>query len=549
MTRPHVLIIGAGGVFGSRLARLLARRKTFQLSLGGRSPGKLKTLERELQGLDPEGKHTGIRIDRDTASAEDLRAIGCQIVVDCAGPFQLSGPNLINAAIAAHCHYVDLADSREVVAGIGQFDAAARAANVSVITGASSTPALSNAALDAIAAGWRSVDTVDCAIVPGNQTPKGRSVIEGILSWVGQPVSVYREGEWQRGHGWAKARWVHIAGLPRRSAMLAEVPDLDVLPARWSPRVRAGFDAGMELSVLNWLIALAGLPVRWRLIPSAGLFTGLGTFIANAVDRFGSPNGGMLIEVSGEDAKGQPTLARWQLKATAGDGPYVPIGPAAAMIQRLAFGEPIPPGAKSAAGLLSLSNIEDWYSGLSIELAADTITPEPPLYQRILGAAFSDLPEVTRRLHRGVPALIANGEAQIEPAPSALARLLARCLGMPTIAGTVPVRVVIEQRDGEEYWSRNFAGKTMRSQMREAGGLIAESFGPFSIRMALVAHSEGLDMKRVDGRFFGIPIPGFLLPRIKAEERVDHQGRHLFHVEIDLPLLGRLVAYRGHLTL
>ena len=38
-----------------------------------------------------------------------------------------------------------------------------------------------------------------------------------------------------------------------------------------------------------------------------------------------------------------------------------------------------------------------------------------------------------------------------------------------------------------------------------------------------------------------------LLPRIKAEERVDENGRHRFEVEIRLPLLGRLVAYRGYL--
>lgn len=548
MTRPHVLISGAGGTFGSRLARLLAQAGRFQLALGGRSPGKLAALAEELKGLDPEGNHTTVQIDRDTATAENLTALGCQIVVDCAGPFQLSGPNLINAAIAARCHYVDLADSRQFIAGITQFDATARASGISVTTGASSTPALSNSALDSLAAGWRSLDTIDCAIVPGNQTPKGRSVIEGILSWVGQPVRVYREGEWQTGHGWSRPRWVTISGQKRRRAMLADVPDLDTLPARWSPRVRAAFDAGMELPVLNWLIALSGLAVRWRLVPSARLFTGLGTLVANALDRFGSQDGGMLIEISGEDANGQATHARWQLKATAGDGPYVPVGPAAAMVQRLAFGTPIEPGARSAAGLLSIDEISAWYASLSIEISSETSVPEPPLYQRVLGAAFSSLPETTRRLHRGMPAIVAEGEALVRPASSPLNRLVAKLLGMPTKPGTLPVRVVIEQRNGREYWSRNFAGKIMRSQMRESGGFIAESFGPFTIRMRLEADASGLDMQRVDGSFLGLPIPAFLLPQIKAEERVDDEGRHLFDVEIDLPILGRLVAYRGHLS-
>lgn len=549
MTRPHVLIVGAGGVFGSRLARLLARSGRFRLSLGGRTPDKLAALKTELNALDADGAHAIVKIDRDSVTAEELRAVGCGIVVDCAGPFQLSGPNLIHASTGAQCHYVDLADSREFVAGIMQFDAAARASGISVTTGASSTPALSNAALDEIAAGWRSIDVIDCAIVPGNQTPKGRSVIEGILSWVGQRVSIFREGEWQTGNGWTNARWVKITGLPRRRAMLAQVPDLDVLPSRWKPRVRAAFHAGMELSVLNWLIGLAGLAVRWRLVPSARFFTGLGTAVANALDRFGTADGGMLVEISGEDAVGQATQASWQLKASAGDGPYVPVGPAAAMVQRLAFGEPLAAGARSAAGLLNIDEIGAWYAGLSIEMSSETRIPEAPLYQRILGPAFSELPETTRRLHRGMPAIVAEGEALVQPASSPFNRLLARCLGMPVVAGTVPLRVVIEQRNGREYWSRHFAGKTMRSEMREVGGLIAESFGPFSIRMGLMAHAEGLDMERVDGRFLGVPIPSSLLPRIKAEERVDGEGKHLFLVEIDLPLLGRLVAYRGHLTI
>ena len=44
MNRPHVLIVGGTGVFGSRLARLLARRQAFRVSLGGRDEGKAVAL-------------------------------------------------------------------------------------------------------------------------------------------------------------------------------------------------------------------------------------------------------------------------------------------------------------------------------------------------------------------------------------------------------------------------------------------------------------------------------------------------------------------------
>ena len=79
------------------------------------------------------------------------------------------------------------------------------------------------------------------------------------------------------------------------------------------------------------------------------------------------------------------------------------------------------------------------------------------------------------------------------------------------------------------------------------GGLIEERFGALAVRMQLTARGDGLDMAPVSATWHGIPLPKSVLPRIKAEERVDEGGRHRFDVEIAVPLAGRLVAYRGYL--
>ncbi|KQU99171.1 SDR family oxidoreductase [Devosia sp. Root105] len=550
MSRPHILIVGGAGVFGSRLARLLARRKGFRVSLGGRTERRAVALQRELRTIDEQGEYGFVLIDRDRIGVERLKEIDCDVVVDCSGPFQLSGTQLIEAAIGARCHYVDIADSRAFVAGIARFDSAARAVAISVISGASSTPGLTHAVLDQVTSAWLAVDSVDVAIVPGNRTPKGRSVIEGILSWVGQPVRVFREAGWERGRGWSGGRSVTIEGLPPRRAMLADVPDLDLLPARFAPRVRAGFDAGMELPVLNWLIGVAALPVRWGLVKSAGVFAGLGTQIALWLDRFGTADGGMLVEAAGQDARGDPRVVRWWLRAANGDGPYVPVLPTAAIIEQLTFGGRLRGGARSAAGVVSLEQIKPWLEGLAIETKQVAFRGEKPLYRRVMGEGFDRLPEVTRRLHRGRPAVIAEGEAVVAPATNPVARFLAKRLGLPLDEGRLPVRVVIESREGREHWTRFFADRPMRSVMSAApDGLIEERFGAVAIRMRLVPRGDGLDMQRVSGRIWNVPLPGLLLPRITAEERVDEGGRHRFEVDIGLPLFGRLVAYRGYLVL
>src|SRR2546423_10133022 len=97
----RVLIVGATGVFGSRLAQLAANEPGVRLTLAGRRKPALDALSRELGGCKV------MVLDRDQANASDL--LGFDLVIDCAGPFQGSHSRLIEACIAAQVDYVDLA--------------------------------------------------------------------------------------------------------------------------------------------------------------------------------------------------------------------------------------------------------------------------------------------------------------------------------------------------------------------------------------------------------------------------------------------------------
>ena len=565
MSRPHVLIVGAGGVFGARLARLLARRHAFRITLAGRTESRIIPLQRELAAIDGQGEYAFVTLDRETIGVERLREIACHVVVDCSGPFQRSGTKLITAAIGARCHYLDLADARGFVAAIGNFDSAARAVGIAVISGASTTPGLTHAVVDHYAGKWRDIDSIDVAIVPGNRAPRGRAVMASILSWVGQPVRVFREARWQEAAGWSGGRSIHIEGLRPREAFLSDVPDLDLLPRRYSPRVRAELAAGMELGILNRMLELASWVTRIGLVPDARLFTAPGSIVARALERFGTDEGGMQVEVAGRDARGESRVMRWSLIARSGDGPYIPLVAAAALVTGLTAGHGPLPGARSAAGLVSLEQIKPWLDLLDVETNHLSYRGEKPLFQRVIGADFEHLPEVNRRLHRGRPAVIAEGEALVTPARGALMRRLAGAFGLPTAPGEQPLRVVIESRAGEEHWTRFFGTQAMRSVMRQpakaaraqrsgkpaAAGrgdaLIEERFGAMRATMRLIPRGDGLDMQLVSARFGWMPLVGPLKPVIKAEERVDADGNHRFDVEIGLPLIGRLVAYRGYL--
>jgi len=184
-------------------------------------------------------------------TAAALAATGAGIVVDAAGPFQAGDYRLARAAIAAGLDYVDLADARGFVAGFGQLDDAARAAGVTLLTGASSTPALSNAVLERLTREWRRIDSVEIAISPGNRAPRGLAVVRSILSYAGRPVRVLLDGRWTTRPGWGLTVRRGMPGLGRRWQSLCETPDLDLVPRRFAVRRSVLFRAGLALSPLH----------------------------------------------------------------------------------------------------------------------------------------------------------------------------------------------------------------------------------------------------------------------------------------------------------
>lgn len=181
MTR--VLVIGAGGVFGSRLAEGLLRNR-FAVFLAGRDSARAEAVARRLRAMFPDAEIATARIDTATVTPADLTTTGATIVADAAGPFQGAQPTAARAAIAAGLSYVDLADGRDFVAAFSVLDKAAKGAGVVALTGCSSTPALSRAVLDHLTADWREVVSVEAAISPGAKAPRGLSVMRAILSWL-----------------------------------------------------------------------------------------------------------------------------------------------------------------------------------------------------------------------------------------------------------------------------------------------------------------------------------------------------------------------------
>ena len=353
---PRILLIGAAGVFGRRLAGHLARMGGIDLVCTSRSLAKAAAL----------GLGTPYALDHRAGLSQALAALKPWLVIDASGPFQSAGYDVPRAALEAGAHVLDFADARGYLLGYGAaLDDLARAKKLVALAGASSTPALSSAAAIALTEGWRRVDRIDIAIAPGGRSEVGRAVIEAILSYAGRPVPEWRDGRLQTATGWGVMRHVAMPGLGKRLVSPVETVDAEVLPGLLGVRERVTFSAGLESHVEQFgLVALAKLRAGgWigtvrPLIPALLLLRRLTRLPA-------SDRGGMLVEAHGLDASGQAVTARWSLLAEQGDGPHVPVLPALAAVRALLAGT-LAPGARICAGVLPLAAIEREMQPLAI---------------------------------------------------------------------------------------------------------------------------------------------------------------------------------------
>lgn len=369
MNDLQILLIGATGVFGSRLAEQLVREEGIAVTLAARKSAKLDALANRLStSID-----TKI-LDRDAVSASDLT--GFDLVIDAAGPFQSSGSEVIDAAIQAGCHYFDLADGREFIAHIGKYDAPARRAKIAVITGASSIPALSHAVIDHLITGWEQVERIKIGIFPGNRAPRGRAVVEAILSYTGKPVRIFRNGKWQFLPGWSMTHRENIPLVGKRWASICDTPEQDLLVERYKPEQSAEFFAGMELAILHLGLLFLSIPVRWRILGSLRPAAGILLWIAQRLIAFGSDRGGMVVKVWGRNANGQKLGRLWSLQANANHGPYVPTLAALILTRHLRDGKLNFVGASACSGFLSYDDFQEDFDRLNLDSQIDHLEHE-----------------------------------------------------------------------------------------------------------------------------------------------------------------------------
>lgn len=539
MAEITVLILGGYGVFGGRLARLLLEGGATVL-VAGRSRAAAQAFCAIHGG-------TPVAISREDLTPDLLRVHDVQVLVDAAGPFQAYNETpyqLAEAAIEAGCAYLDLSDDAGFTVGISALDGAARTAGVPVISGVSTVPALSAAAVAALAQGLADIALIETAILPGNRAPRGLSVMRAILGQAGRPLRLWRGQRWCQVPGWSAPASVVLPTLDKRWASFIGAPDLALFPRHFGAR-SVLFRAGLELRLLHFGLWALSLPVRWGLIPSLAPMAGSMRWLAARFERFGTDRGGMSVAVGGRDAIGAPLLKTWTLVAEQGDGPFIPTIAGTLLVERIAR-DALLPGARPALQDLSLEEVEAGLTRLNVTCARAS-RPAPRLMEQALGARWHSLPAPIRRLHDVWDVERFQGQAQIAGARHPLGRMIAALFRLPRTGTDCPLEVTKTRSTHGETWMRDFNGRRMVSRLSRAGpGHLEERFGPLRFRLRIDASKAGLTLHILSGSCLGLPLPKALLPRTVAQESV-RDGVFHFDVALHAPIVGLLAHYRGWL--
>jgi len=406
-----------------------------------------------------------------------------------------------------------------------------------------------------LAEGMQRVETIRAGVAPSPFAGVGENVIRAIASYAGQRVSLRRNGVASHGFPFTEQMRFTIAPpgrlpLPSTLFSLVDVPDLRVLAELWPDVESAWMGAGPVPEILHRVLIACAWVVRAGIGRSLLPLAPLMSFVTNRW-RWGEHRGGMFVAVTGRDAAGAAVERSWHLHAEGDDGPLIPSMAVEAVIRKWLDGRAPPAGARPATRELELSDYERLFARRMIYTGVREAPADGPLYARLLGAAWHELPAEIRSMHDVHEHAEACGTADVDRGTGLLARLAAKVMGFPAASKQTPLTVRFAVRDGVETWTRKFGDEQFSSTQFAGEGrstaLLCERFGPLTFAMALVCAGGRLALVPRRWSAFGVPLPLWLSPRTDAHESVEH-GRFRFHVEIRHPLTGLIVRYRGALS-
>jgi hypothetical protein len=289
---PKVVVYGGAGFFGRCVVQDLLKYSHAQIIVASRNPNA-----NHFAGF---GNRVHCYIS-DATNPDSVSSLleNATVLINCMGPYQGMGLDLLEACIRKRVHYIDVADDRDFVERAYGLKSRIEAAGILAFVGCSVVPGLSALLTRLCKRELGGLDTVRIFITPGTRFTRGIGSFECLLSTVGEPFSLPRHGKKETILGWTERETVEFPP-PIGCRTVYSVVDI----ADYFTQVQlfgaetVAFKIGSEFGWLN-----AGLAVVREIKRRLGL-SSLRPFMAAfrsflmVASLIGTSQGGLMVEAS-----------------------------------------------------------------------------------------------------------------------------------------------------------------------------------------------------------------------------------------------------------
>lgn len=187
----NIVVLGGAGDMGSHIVRDLLKYSDAHVTIADYAFSKAQKLAHRLGD-----RVQSIFVDANNRDSLHLALRDADVAVGAIGPFYRFAPKMAWAAVESRVNYVDICDDYGPIETLFEFDAVARKAGITLITGLGWTPGLSNVLARYGADQLDQVDEIQIAWVGGAADAQGLAVVKHVLYAISGQVPTYRDGQW-----------------------------------------------------------------------------------------------------------------------------------------------------------------------------------------------------------------------------------------------------------------------------------------------------------------------------------------------------------------
>ncbi len=188
-----IIVLGGAGAVGSVAVRTLTRHNEFsEVCIGDYNLQKAKKLRDEIDSP----KLSVVEFDANDRKSIGRAIKGCDIVLNCVGPFYRTVKTILETVIEAKVSYVDVCDDVDVTIEILGMDNDARNAGSMALIGMGNSPGVTNiiaklASTDML----DETDSIDIFHAHGGEAVEGEGVIAHRFHCMSIDIPMYLDGE------------------------------------------------------------------------------------------------------------------------------------------------------------------------------------------------------------------------------------------------------------------------------------------------------------------------------------------------------------------